>query len=887
VSPACFRNQETSDMKAYYRPPRLPSIVLNRFLPGRDRTYLSGDFDEIYNSIRTDRGGLAAGFWYWSQLVRSLPTILCKPIYWSFAMFKNYLKIAFRQFKRQKGYSFINIAGLSVGMACFLLIMLFIRYEYSYDRYHLKAERIYQVNVEQNLTGRTFTVRSSPVPLSEALKAEVPEVENFTRLSGTGRILVVRENRRFTESGASFADPGIFEMFTFDLLSGDRATALDEKNVVVLSEKIAVKYFGHEEPVGQILMLDNELPVRVTGVFADFPLASTVRPEILISFDTLRDLAPDSYFANWTSQVLTTFVLLPQDISVPEIEGKFLGVLQNHAVKGREDQRVLRLDQLSRMHLYSEVNGSGDRGMLLVFLGAGILILLTACINFMNLATARSSKRAKEVGLRKVVGAERKQLIRQFMGESLIYAALSLILAFLLAAAFIPLLNGLTGQELRFIHMLGPGLMPLMLGVAAACGLLAGSYPALVLSGFQPVSVLKGAFRPGARGALFRKLLVAAQFSISILLVLCTLILSRQLNFLQNKPLGFKKDQILVIRSNDRSFSAKLDSFREELLRNPRIRGVSGSAMLPSSIGRYNNVTWEGAAEDEKIELIHNSVDYDFLDTYEIELVEGRNFKREFASEVRGVSRDENNAGGVILNEEAVRRFGWDSAVGKRVIQVFGQRRINFPVVGVIKDFHFRPLQYPIVPMNLFLDPSDLRYISIKIQPQEVAATVKFIEATWSEINPQFPLEHFFLDTVFARQYQSETKLRSLFGYFSGLAIFIACLGLLGLAAFAAELRTKEIGIRKVLGASTQGLVTLLSREFTYLVLAANLIAWPLAYIAMGKWLKNFAYRIELTQVLWLFPLAGLLALLFAWLTVGYQAMKAARTNPIDSLRYE
>jgi putative ABC transport system permease protein len=871
----------------FHRPPRIPSAVLNRFLPGRDRTFLSGDFDEIYNSVRRERGGAAAGFWYWSQLIRSLPAIINNPVYWRFAMFKNYLKIAFRQFKRQKGYSAINIVGLSVGMACFLLIMLFVRYEYSFDRHHLRGHRLYQVNVEQNLTGNTFVVRSSPIPLAEALKAEVPEVEQFTRMFQGGRIVVARKDRRFTERGNVFADPGMLEMFTFDFLAGDRATALAGKNRVVLSEKIAEKYFGHEEAVGQPLLLNNQIEALVTGVYADLPPNSTYAPEILISFDTLRDIAPASYFENWTSQILYTFVLLPEDISIPDIEDKFLGVLHRHATKGREDERVLRLDQLSRMHLYSDVNGSGDRGMLFIFMGVGILILLTACINFMNLATARSSKRAKEVGLRKVVGAERKQLMRQFLGESLIFAFLSILLAVVLTAVFIPLLNNLTGREILMSHMLAPGLLLLMLGVAVVCGLLAGSYPALVLSGFQPVSVLKGAFRPGGRGAIFRRILVAAQFSISILLVICTLILSRQLHYLQNKPLGFKKDQILVIRSNDRRFPSKMDAFREELLRNPRIKAVSGSAMLPSSIGRYNNVTWEGAAEDEQIELIHNSVDFDFLSTYEIELLEGRDFKREFASEERGVSRDDNNSGGIILNEEAVRRFGWDSAVGKRVIQVYGNQRINFTVVGVIKNFHFRSLRSAIVPMNLFLDPGDMGYISIKIQPQDVTATVKFIEAKWKEFAPQFPCEHFFLDTVFASQYQSESNLRSLFGYFSGLAIFIACLGLLGLAAFAAELRTKEIGIRKVLGASSPGIVALLSREFTWLVLAANLIAWPLAYIAMGKWLKNFAYRIEMTSVLWLFPLAGVLALVFAWVTVGYQAIRAAHANPIDSLRYE
>ena len=390
--------------------------------------------------------------------------------------------------------------------------------------------------------------------------------------------------------------------------------------------------------------------------------------------------------------------------------------------------------------------------------------------------------------------------------------------------------------------------------------------------------------KSNTKGGLFRKILVVAQFSISIILIVCTIILSKQLHYIQNRPLGFKKDQIMVIRNSDRQ--RNLDPLKEELLRNPKISGVTVSLQLPSSIGMYNNVTWEGAVGDEQIEIIHNRIDYDFLDTYEIELLAGRNFSKEYSSDLQD-GRDQNSTRSIIINEEAVRRFGWKDPTGKRVIQVYGDQRIYYTVIGVIKDFHFSSLRNPIKPMNFFLSMTSRRYVSIKVLSQDISGTLKFIEETWKKLAPESPFEYFFLDTVFERRYRSEERLQRLFGYFSVLAIFIACMGLFGLASFAAEQRTKEIGIRKVLGASETSLIFLLSKEFTILVLIANLAAWPLAYLFMRNWLQGFAYRINLNSHLGLFLLAAVAALLIAWLTVSFHAIKAALVNPIDSLRYE
>ncbi len=857
------------------------------FLPNRDRIFLSGDFDEVYNAIYKERGKRKADLWYCSQLVQSLPKILFNSFYWSLVMFKNYLKVTLRNLKKHKGYSLINVAGLSVGMACFVLILLFVQYEFSYESQHELADRIYRVNVEQHRPDSVFRAQTSPVPLAETLHAEIPDIVAYTRFQSFGNTMVSFEDRRFYETGLVFVDSGVLDIFNFLLVAGNKDAVLKERNTVMITEAMAVKYFGREDPVGKTLTLNNQLPVTVTGVFKDHPDNTNIRPDFLLSFETLRGIAPDSYFSNWISQQLQTYILLPENHSVADMEDKIESVFSPH--KSSDDVRVLKLEQLKRMHLFSEVTTTGDIKTIYIFLAVGLLIILTACINFMNLATARSAGRAKEVGLRKVVGAIRRQLIKQFMGETLIFTFISVLLALILVYAFLPVLNSMTGQAVAVSDLGRSGILLGLLGIVILVGLLSGSYPSLFLSGFQPAAVLKGTTSSGTRGAGFRKILVIGQFSISIILIACTLILGKQLHFLHNKDLGFKKDQIVVLRNNSQELLSDLQPFKEALLQNPKITGVSGSNQLPSSIGMYNNVTWEGAQDEEEIELVFNEIDYDFLDTYEIELVQGRNFDRKFPGDDRLAYRAQgfDNAGSLILNEEAARRMNFDDPIGKRVIQVFGERRYSYTAIGVIKDFHFTSLRNLIQPMNFFLRSGGFRYISIKLQTQDVSGTLGYIEETWNRVAPGFPFESFFLDTVFEERYRSEERLQSLFSYFSLLAIFIACLGLFGLASFAAEQRTKEIGIRKVLGASSSSVVLLLSKEFTWLVLIANVIALPLAYLIMSSWLHGYAYRINVNSHLLFFFLASAAALGIAWLTVGFQAVKAAMFNPVDSLRYE
>jgi putative ABC transport system permease protein len=766
-------------------------------------------------------------------------------------------------------------------------------YEFSYESHHQNADRIYRVNVEQHLTDQVFRAQTSPVPLAEALYNELPEVIEFARFQSLRTFLVRHEEKRYYENDVVFADHGALEMFTFPILKGDKTTALKEPNTVVLTEEMATKYFGNQEPIGKSLAVENNLigkmSVMVTGVMKDHPKNSNIQSNILISMESLKDIAPPAaYWNNWISQQLVSYIMLPETHSAVVVEKKIAEVFAKH--QREDDKRVLKLEQLKRMHLYSPVANTGDIRTIYIFLATGLLILLIACINFMNLSTARSANRAKEVGMRKVVGARRKQLIRQFFGETLLFSAFSMVLSLGMVYVFLPSLNNLTGQFIRFGDIGRTEIILGLFGIIVLVGMLSGSYPAFFLSAFQPTTVLKGIFRTGRKGRVFRKVLVISQFSITIALIVCTFILGRQLQFMRNKEMGFKKDQILVISNDSASGSQNLQPFKTALMQNPKILGVCASLQLPSRIGMYNNVTWEGAPEGEKIELIHNSVDYDFIDTYEIELIAGRNFSPEFPSDHRNTREsggDFQNAGAVILNEEAVRRFGWEDAVGKNVIQTFGGNRYYYTVVGVIKDFHFSSLKNAINPMNLFLSLGSNRYISVNMQAQDIPRTISFIEETWNELFPTLPMDYYFLDSVFESQYRSEERLQRLFGYFSALAIFIACLGLFGLASFAAEQRTKEIGIRKVLGSSVSGIVGLLSKEFTWLVLLANLIAWPTAYFASRAWLKGFAYRIDINSQIGFFFIAAGSALLIAWLTVSYQAIRAAHANPIDSLRYE
>ena len=611
-------------------PPGLARWIVSRLSIYENEFALLAQIDEEYEEILDALGRFKSRCWYWFQTLQSARHYYRTMICWRCTMFANYFKIAIRNMQRRKGYAFINIAGLAVGMACIILILLYVNYEFSYEKHNSNANRVYRIYVEHTDLDEVYRVSSTPVPLVETLHEEIPEIERFTRYDGLSSSLVSYEDKKFMESDLVAADPGIIDILGFELLSGDRETALRDVNSIVLTEAIAQKYFGDEDPMGKSLVFDGEYAFMVRGVMRNHPPTTNFDPEILISFSTIEELFGTGYTTNWLSQVLQSYILVPENHSVDLLEAKMETAFSKYRAK-ENDERRLKLERLDRMHLYS-IFGNQSIRTITIFLAVGILIILTACINFMNLATARSAKRAREVGMRKVAGAQRKQIIGQFLGESFVYTMLSLVFGVLLAALTIPLLRNITGQAIEFSQIGQPTILTNLVGVLVLVGLVSGSYPALYLSAFRPASVLKESFGAGTRGTLFRKILVVSQFSVSIMLIICTFLFTRQIDYMINMSLGFKQDQIVVIRNPVRE---SIEPFKQMLAGDARIVSVCGSAMLPHSIGRYNEVTWEGAANDETIAIIHNNVDYDFVDTYEIPLLAGRNFSKDFPSDVR------------------------------------------------------------------------------------------------------------------------------------------------------------------------------------------------------------------------------------------------------------
>ncbi len=792
-------------------------------------------------------------------------------------MLKNYLKTAFRNLRRHKGYSFLNIAGLAIGMACFLMIVVFVQDELSYDKFNDKADRIFRMTSEWNQRGVIAhypLVFSGIAPL---LQNDYPEVMSYARFDQRLNILVSSGDKKFYEERLFFTDASFFEMFTFPLNEGNPETALIEPYSIVLTEKMAEKYFGGENPVGQTLSIDNEHDYKITGILKKIPRNSHIQFDFLASMATLEVQDP-RYGKLWAWNCYT-YLLLPQGYSYLDLEKKFPDFIRRHRGEEAAEAYTFSLQPLTSIHLHShlgsEIEPNGDVRYVYIFSIIAFFLLLIACINFMNLSTARSANRAKEVGMRKVLGADRARLTRQFLGESLFLSLLAMPIAVALIQLFLPAFNALTGKDLRIGYMGNSVVFLGLIGILLFVGLISGSYPAFFLSTFRPAEVLRGKLKGGSGSVLFRKVLVVVQFSISIVLIAGTLIIANQLDFIRNKKLGFDKEHVVVMPVSRAGIGQDFEAFKKELLQNPGVESACGSTSLPSLLTTLSTFIPEGFEEEERLTLRNVLVDYDFIKTFGMEIVEGRDFSRNFATDSKEA---------FIVNEAALKEFGWDSAVGKRLIDLDGPKGY---VIGVVKDFHFRSKRQRIEPLILSLAPSSryVYFVSVKIKSWNLGDTLNFLKSRWQVFSPNWPFEYFFLDDNFDRMYKSEDRLSHVFLTFTFLAIIIACLGLFGLTAFTAEQRTKEIGIRKVLGASTPGVVLLLSKEFMKWVLIANVIAWPVAYFAMSRWLENFAYRISLGWAV--FAVSAALALGIALITVGFQATKAALANPADVLRYE
>jgi putative ABC transport system permease protein len=798
-------------------------------------------------------------------------------------MISNYIKIAIRNILRHKVYAFINIAGLSVGMACTILILLWVQYELSFDRYHENADRIYRLGLNLRTSKIKESIASNGVPAGPTFEKRFSEVLKACRFQkGEGVAVVQYKEKKFFEENIFFADNSVFEIFTFPMVNGNPKTALTVKDAAVITEDMAKKYFGYEDPIGKMIKLNNEYNATVTGVVKNIPSNSHFSFNMLLPFEALGPWI-EKAMQHWLFNIHNyTYLLLQKNCNIRDFEKKFPALIEEYMgdiLKATGGSVELFLQPLTGIHLYSnlkwEIEANGDIAYVYVFSAIALLILFIACINFMNLSTARSANRAKEVGVRKLLGAHQRNLFSQFLGESILFSLVSIITAMGLVELALPFFQSLSGSQLNPDYISSLSIISALFGLMVFVSFMAGSYPALFLSAFQPIQVLTGRLKTGAAGSLFRKILVVIQFTISIGLIVASAIIFIQLNYMKNKTLGFDKERIVVIRVTDRNMRQSMEKIKEELKSYHGISNVTVSNYLPGEGFWMKIIIPEGSELDQTESIGRIRIDSDFISTMDIKLVSGRNFSPQFSSDQSDL---------IIVNETAARQWGWKDPIGK-TIRVLDDRPIKKTIIGVIRDFHVESLHKKIEPVFFEYMPASSRYISVKIRPDNIPDTIRYIEKTLKQIDPMLPFDYTFLDESFDRKYKAEEKINKIFTYFTLLAIFIACLGLFGLASFTAEQRTKEIGIRKALGAAISGIILLLSKEFTKWVLVANIIAWPIAYVAMNRWLQNFAYRINIS--LGIFILAALSAFVIALVTVGYQAIKAARANPVESLRYE
>jgi len=790
-------------------------------------------------------------------------------------MLKNYLIITLRNIKRNKGFSFINITGLAVGMAACLLILFWVRDELSYNRFHENIDNIYLTAGERvNHRGEYFN--NSPVPLAEPLRNDYPEILKVIRFQFRGAIIARYKEKIFNDWEGAYVDPEVFEVFTFPFQKGDAESALKNVNSIVLTETASQKLFAGIDPVGQMMEIEGDL-VEVTGILRDIPKNSDIKVDFFRPFLSMKEITEFQHFI-WNWFACNTYVQLKEGIGPAAVNPKIADLLNSNR-PWSSDPLEVSLFPLADLHLHA-LGGGGPIKYIYIFTVVAVLIMLIACINFMNLSTARSAKRAKEVGLRKVVGSKRMQLIKQFFLESTFFTILSAIIAIFLARLCMPLFNQLAGKQLR-LDLSDAVLIFGLIGMVIFTGFVAGSYPALILSSFQPVDVLKGNLllhkgshrRASVTGARFRQGLVITQFVLSIGLIICALLLFKQLDYMRNADMGFDKDNLVRI-SIPEQYQGKCEILKTVVAQSSNIAGVTAT----SSQNHGGSIDWDGASGDMQYlstNTLYRMVDFDYIDTHKMEIVAGRNFSKEFPSDMKRA---------YLINEEAVKRWNFKDPVDKR----FALNAAEGSIIGVFKNQHFG-LKHDVMPCVLYLtsktDWDNYNYLIARLKANLIPEALEDIKKTWKTHIADIPIEYHFVDDMIDELYQSEKRLSGLINAFTLLAIVISCLGLFGMASFMAQQRTKEIGIRKVLGASVSRIIFLLTREFAKWVLIANVIAWPVAFYAMRSWLNDYPYRIKIGVVI--FIISGLVALAIALMTVIYQAVKAAVANPADSLKYE
>jgi ABC-type antimicrobial peptide transport system permease subunit len=846
-------------------PPSLPKYLLSLCIQHDDEFNIVDTLRDLYcYKLETD-GKRKADIWYWRQVLGSIPKNLCARLIGRFVMIKNYLKMTIRNLKKHASYSFINISGLGLGMACTILILLWVQDELSFDRFHEKAGRLYRVaDREEYSNGDVLYFSTNPPNLGPSLKEDFPEVINSARYRSLRGRVINLDDHVFYEDNFAAADPSLFEMFSFPFVQGNMKSVLSDPHGIVISQSTARKYFGSTDPLGQHIRVDNRFDLHVTGVFRDIPSNSHLRFDFVIPFESIEEFGYP--LDTWGYFAFKTYVELSDKSSVDVLNEKI-----RNFIKQYDETAIvtLSLQPVTDIHLFCRAYGdAGDIRTVILFTVIAGIVLLTACINFMNLSTARSGGRALEIGLRKVVGAKRREIIAQFYGDTLILTLLSLVIALILVYFSLPWFNTLAGKTLSLNLGQNAALVLILLGTLLITSLVAGSYPALFLSSFQPVKVLRGTLKAGAKSSVFRRVLVTVQFFLTITLIIGTLVLNRQMHFMRHFKLGYNQDQVLTIGLKG-DLERKREILKAEFQKIPGVSAISAVSDLPTRLSHSRILSdWEGRDSDDNF-LIHVLMaDHGLAHTLQMEMTEGRYFSHEIPTDT---------SEGIVVNETAVRFMGMDSPPGKSVM---GGR-----IIGVIQDFHFASLHSKIEPLMIYCGKDGYRYLMVKIEAGNMAETQRILQEIWSRINPGIPMEYEFLDEQFDRLYRSDLRVGKIVNTFSFLILFIACLGLYGLASFTLEQRTKEIGIRRVLGASIPEIFMLLTRGFTKWIIVSNVIAWPVAYYFMNNWLQNFAYRTNLS--VWIFIFSSLAALAIALLTVSYQSIKAARANPVESLRYE
>ena len=847
-------------------PPRILSCLLERLISIEIRSGAMEDFAEQYNWICQNRNRFIADIWYIAQILQLLPGVFFKFVYWEISMFINNLKLNLRNIKKHKIFTAINILGLSIGMTCSILLFLWIKDELSFDKFHEHGKNIYRVIEKTQYDSGISYSAVTPAPVAPLIKSQTPEILEFARM-WPENLTVEYANKSFSLR-TGIVDPSFLKMFSFPLTKGDLDTALALPPSILLTEGESEKIFGKDDPIGKTLQIFGNKDITVTGILADVPRNSHLQFGCLVPLSLAEELGVS--MENWADSKYFTYIRLHGNADALRVSEKIKNIEKNHAPGGSNSE--LLLQPFTKIYLYG-LNRTGPILYVYIFALVALVSLVLACINFINLTTARSSQRAKEIGIKKAVGAGRLQIIRQLLGETTFLTFFSLMVAVLLVMLVLPAFNQLAGKKIELDILSYPAEGLGLILITLLTGLLAGAYPAFYISSFKPVRILRGQPQVSTqRGTpILRKTLVIFQFIVSIALITCTIIIYSQMNFIRHKDLGIDISNIFYVPVED--LENDYEALKTELRKNPNIINVTATSFpLVSYAYGTSAAEWEGKQEGQRISMGLAMVDFDTFETFQVKVSKGRRFQKEFATDATEA---------YIVNETAAKAMGMQDPIGNK----FSWNQRNGKIIGVVKDFHNISLRQPIQPLVFMILPSWFRCLCIKINPSAAGETLSFLKEKWDQFRPGLEFSPIFLDSFIDGLYRSEQRMGKVLQTFALLAIFVSCLGLFGLTTYSTAQRTKEIGIRKVLGASVSRVTILLSREFILWVLIANIAAWPVAYFFMNKWLQNFAYRISLG--VGVFIISSLLALFIAFLTVSVQSIRTALSHPVDSLRYE